>query len=290
MRPDQEGACPGLKRVTQLPPRGDPRAQRRRAYCDGIRTTCCGNPAVLAHAAGGDRRRGTVARPEARPGGLHGRGAAAAPGGATEGEVASGAGVVRAGAARGWKRRFLGMDWLFVESLKPDESYVRRLHPRLWLMDSHNWALFAWESSLRPLPGHERSSLAHLDYHFDAWNDFTSAPDVEHLLRAPGGAACAGLTEGAQLDQVRLVHRAGDPARPRAGPPLLLPGNGPRTGRLRGVAGQLRRPPVLPRAARRFAGRTGGSPSRSTSAWTCSTTRRTRATGATCGRTRTSSA
>jgi hypothetical protein len=35
------------------------------------------------------------------------------------------------------------MDWSFVESLKPDESYVRRLHARLWLMDSHKWALFA---------------------------------------------------------------------------------------------------------------------------------------------------
>jgi hypothetical protein len=91
------------------------------------------------------------------------------------------------------------MDWSFVESLKSDESYVRRLHPRLWLMDSHNWALFAWESSLRPLPGHERISLAHLDYHFDACNDFASAPDVERLLRAPGVAACAGLTEGRSL-------------------------------------------------------------------------------------------
>ena len=83
------------------------------------------------------------------------------------------------------------MDWSFVESLKPDESYVRRLHPRLWLMDSHKWALFAWESSLRPLLGHERGILANLDYHLDACNDFTSAPDVERLLRAPGAPRAA---------------------------------------------------------------------------------------------------
>ena len=91
------------------------------------------------------------------------------------------------------------MDWSFIEALKPDESYVRRLHPRLWLMDSHKWALYAWESSPRPAPGHERGVLAHLDYHFDACNDFTSPEDVERLLRAPGAAGCAGLTEGRNL-------------------------------------------------------------------------------------------
>jgi hypothetical protein len=80
------------------------------------------------------------------------------------------------------------MDWSFIESLKSDESYVCRLHPRLWLMDSHKWALYAWESSRRPVPGHERGVLAHLDYHFDACNDFTSPEDVERLLRAPRGA------------------------------------------------------------------------------------------------------
>ncbi len=31
--------------------------------------------------------------------------------------------------------------------------------------------------------------LAHLDYHFDACNDFTSAEDVERLLRAGGAAS-----------------------------------------------------------------------------------------------------
>ncbi|HEX5272395.1 MAG TPA: UPF0489 family protein, partial [Gemmataceae bacterium] len=91
------------------------------------------------------------------------------------------------------------MDWSFIEALKPDESYVRRLHPRLWLMDSHKWALYAWESSHRPAPGHEQGVLAHLDYHFDACNDFTSPEDVERLLRATGAAGCAGLTAGRNL-------------------------------------------------------------------------------------------
>ena len=59
--------------------------------------------------------------------------------------------------------------------------------------------LFAWESSLRPLLGHERGILAHRDYHLDACNDFTSAPDVERLLRASGAAECADLTAGRDL-------------------------------------------------------------------------------------------
>jgi hypothetical protein len=91
------------------------------------------------------------------------------------------------------------MDWSFIESLKPDASYVRKLHPRLWLMDSHKWALYAWESSLRPLPGHEPGILAHLDYHFDASNDFTRAEDVERLLGAATPAECADLTAGDNL-------------------------------------------------------------------------------------------
>jgi hypothetical protein len=91
------------------------------------------------------------------------------------------------------------MDWSFIESLKPDESYVCRLHPRVWLMDSHKWALYAWEASLRPLVGREPNILAHLDYHFDACNDFTGAHDVERLLRASGAEGCAGLTAGRNL-------------------------------------------------------------------------------------------
>ena len=91
------------------------------------------------------------------------------------------------------------MDWSFIESLRPDPSYVRRLHPRLWLMDSHKWALYAWESSLRPLPAHGHGVLAHLDYHFDTCNDVISAEDVARLLRAPGPAECADLTAGENL-------------------------------------------------------------------------------------------
>jgi hypothetical protein len=91
------------------------------------------------------------------------------------------------------------MDWSFIESLKPDASYVTRLHPRLWLMDCHKWALYAWESSLRPQLGHEQGILAHLDYHLDASNDFTSAEDVERLLRAAGSAGCGDLTAGDNL-------------------------------------------------------------------------------------------
>jgi len=91
------------------------------------------------------------------------------------------------------------MDWSFIESLKPDASYVRRLHPRLWLMDNHKWALYAWESSLRPLPGDEQGILAHLDYHFDASNDFTRGEDVARLLRAAGPGECADLTAGDNL-------------------------------------------------------------------------------------------
>jgi hypothetical protein len=88
------------------------------------------------------------------------------------------------------------MDWSFIESLRPDASYVKRLHPRLWLMDSHKWALYAWESSLRPPATRGRGVLAHLDYHLDASNDFTSPDDVERLLGAEGPAGCAGLTAG----------------------------------------------------------------------------------------------
>jgi hypothetical protein len=92
------------------------------------------------------------------------------------------------------------MDWSFINSLKPDASYVKKLHPRLWLMDSHKWAFYAWVSSLRALPGREHAVLAHLDYHLDACNDFTSAEDVERLLQATNPAEFAEI-----IAQDRLI-------------------------------------------------------------------------------------
>jgi len=45
--------------------------------------------------------------------------------------------VPRPGLPRRRKVRPVLVAWSFLGSLKPDECYVRKLHPRLWLMDSH---------------------------------------------------------------------------------------------------------------------------------------------------------
>lgn len=67
-------------------------------------------------------------------------------------------------------------------ALIPDDGYLIRIGSGVWLMDSHKWALVAWE---RERIVGQRYVLLHADFHWDGVDDF--APDAsarEGLLAA----------------------------------------------------------------------------------------------------------
>lgn len=49
-------------------------------------------------------------------------------------------------------------------------DYYEEIFPNIWIMDNQKWALYCWEQykENNPIP----STLVHLDYHWDAINDF----------------------------------------------------------------------------------------------------------------------
>ncbi len=51
-----------------------------------------------------------------------------------------------------------------------DNNYCQEIHPNIWLMDNHKWALYCWElyREKNDIP----STIVHLDYHWDGVNDY----------------------------------------------------------------------------------------------------------------------
>ncbi len=51
-------------------------------------------------------------------------------------------------------------------ALQRDDSYLRELGARIWLMDNHKWALWVWERHAAQT-GITRFTLVHADFHWD---------------------------------------------------------------------------------------------------------------------------
>ena len=51
-----------------------------------------------------------------------------------------------------------------------NENYFDEVYPNIWIMHNHKWSLYCWEQYRK---NHEiPSTLVHLDYHWDAINDY----------------------------------------------------------------------------------------------------------------------
>ncbi|PPK57337.1 uncharacterized protein UPF0489 [Malaciobacter marinus] len=55
-------------------------------------------------------------------------------------------------------------------SFQQDDSYFEEIYPNIWIMDNHKWALYCWEQYR--IKNKISSILVHLDYHWDAINDY----------------------------------------------------------------------------------------------------------------------
>lgn len=62
-----------------------------------------------------------------------------------------------------------------------DSEYYQDLGKNIWLVDNHKWALYIWEL-FRESKKEDVFSLIHIDYHWDAGNDFFESPKEEQEL------------------------------------------------------------------------------------------------------------
>ncbi|MGE4418570.1 MAG: UPF0489 family protein [Sulfurimonas sp.] len=62
------------------------------------------------------------------------------------------------------------MDYINNMNFTNNEEYFEEIYPNIWIMDNHKWSLYCWEQyrEENDIP----SILVHLDYHWDAINDY----------------------------------------------------------------------------------------------------------------------
>lgn len=61
-----------------------------------------------------------------------------------------------------------------------DEFFKIEIAPNFWLMDRHKWTFYAWVKNKSKL----HNVLLHLDYHWDANNDFRHNPELSEKLKS----------------------------------------------------------------------------------------------------------
>lgn len=55
-------------------------------------------------------------------------------------------------------------------NFEKNDEYFDEIYPNIWIMDNHKWALYCWEQYR--VKNQIPSTLVHLDYHWDAINDY----------------------------------------------------------------------------------------------------------------------
>jgi hypothetical protein len=68
-------------------------------------------------------------------------------------------------------------------ALEKDGALFARQEHNVWLMDDHRWAICAWEER-RNESGVDRLHLVHVDYHWDACDDYRGRPAEAAALLA----------------------------------------------------------------------------------------------------------
>lgn len=63
------------------------------------------------------------------------------------------------------------MDYIDKIAFGNNEEYFEEIYPDIWIMHNHKWSLFCWEKYREN--NHIPSTLVHLDYHWDACNDYS---------------------------------------------------------------------------------------------------------------------
>lgn len=60
-------------------------------------------------------------------------------------------------------------------NFEKNDEYFDEIYPNIWIMDNHKWALYCWEQYR--VKNQIPSTLVHIDYHWDAVNDYYENED-----------------------------------------------------------------------------------------------------------------
>ena len=68
-------------------------------------------------------------------------------------------------------------------ALKEDDEYYEEIANIIWLMDNHRWAYYVWELN-RSVFNDRKAPIIHVDYHWDAGDDFYNSPEKESEFKS----------------------------------------------------------------------------------------------------------
>jgi len=63
-------------------------------------------------------------------------------------------------------------------AFEENDEYYEEIAKGIWLMDNHRWAYYIWESN-RQIFNDEMAPIIHIDFHWDAGDDFYNCPEKE---------------------------------------------------------------------------------------------------------------
>ncbi|WP_162096615.1 UPF0489 family protein [Desulfotalea psychrophila] len=72
----------------------------------------------------------------------------------------------------------------FDDYIVNSDDFCKEIYPNVWLMDDHKWAFWAWISYIDRVKTSLPLSLYHIDYHWDAINDFQCEKALSDISQA----------------------------------------------------------------------------------------------------------
>lgn len=72
---------------------------------------------------------------------------------------------------------------IFQNCIVNDDNFYKEISPNIWLMDDHKWAFWVWINFVSRFKIESPLSLYHIDYHWDAVNDFQCEKSLSDILQ-----------------------------------------------------------------------------------------------------------
>ena len=79
-------------------------------------------------------------------------------------------------------------------AFKESDEYYEEIAEDIWLMDNHRWAYYIWESNKEIFDGN-KAPIIHIDFHWDAGDDFYNSPEKEREFKSMSLEEVKGLVQ-----------------------------------------------------------------------------------------------
>lgn len=93
-----------------------------------------------------------------------------------------------------------------IDAIEPYSNYHEEVAPFVWLMDNHKWAYWAWEHYRFKNNNDTSTNLVHLDYHWDAVNDWQTEEKVSRLVALSSLLQVRPLLEKVKCGESEIHH------------------------------------------------------------------------------------